>query len=207
MGADAAEERDALEINIHALEHQMQEHIEQEASQMRDVLRRLEKIGPVQKTEAPKPLVQLPVSPGNKDGLISMKEFNLGDELYHSGDLAGWKKAGELPISWNRWSADIAKQPSGEPRVHFFTQLNHDSKMVAKTACRVAKLLGDYRGNFFVHGAEKSEFHHDGTKCDDCNWIPQMSELDKGIENPPRLTVDPTGLSINWPHPMPMAIS
>jgi hypothetical protein len=131
------------------------------------------------------------------DGLIGIADFtDVGNEIFYVGTEKERQRMKPEPKSWNLWSKENANRPKGQPQVHFFTQLDHDNlQFVAQTACRTAKLMGDYGGNFFVHGLNKSDFHHDGTKCDDCNWIPDLHKLDRGITPKKREEANPTGSS------------
>jgi hypothetical protein len=138
--------------------------------------------------------------------LVGIADLDIGDETFFAGpsDDASTKKrgahwdfgsgVGRKPVSWNQWMRDITTRPASKPRVHFFTQLDYaDQEFVAQTACRVSKLMGDYGGNLFVHGLNSSDVHHDGTKCDDCNYNPKLRQADSGMQPTDREDSNPTG--------------
>jgi hypothetical protein len=126
--------------------------------------------------------------------LVGIRDFNLGHETFAAGRPGEIKEKKHKLQSWDQWSAENAKRPARKPRVHFFTQLDQsDMGFVAQTSCRTSKLMGEYGGNFFVHGLNRSEFHHDGTKCDDCNWVPDMSASDNDVKDRNRQESNPTG--------------
>jgi hypothetical protein len=130
-------------------------------------------------------------------GLVSMADLGLGDVVAKLNAGEKWEEEDwGTPQSWNQWSANVSRRKAGQRKIHFLTQADSTSpSFVANTHCTTARLLGAYDGNFFCHGMNRTYWHHDGTKCDDCYWMPNSIALAKKSKAPKRIRTDNTA----WP--------
>jgi hypothetical protein len=131
------------------------------------------------------------------EDLVSISSMGLGDEAVWLGEEKDWTDS--TPKTWNQWLKDANAREAGENRLHFMTQLmirndDQDLPNVHVACCALAKLIGP-AGRLYVPGLGKSPFFHDGTKCDDCTWIPNLHAIEEGVVSPPRIPSDATA----WP--------
>jgi hypothetical protein len=109
-------------------------------------------------------------------------------------------------MSWHKWSDDIKKpRATSKAKLHFFTQISKqnqemDTMYTMAYACNIANNLGD-SGQLFVPGLNRSSFLHDGSMCDDCQWVPDLGGLKRaekeGGDLPKRMESNPTGAPLS----------
>jgi hypothetical protein len=124
-------------------------------------------------------------------GLVSASDLRLGDEAFAMDSDRRDKRWEREPISWNQWLNKQHTRKDGEVKLQFLTQFDHTNvDFVATSACLVRKTMGDFDGNYFVHGLNQTVYHHDGTRCDDCYWKPKWRP---GMP-PPKFKLNTTGM-------------